>query len=83
MDSIIVNGTEYDIVEGRGSYGASYVSSDMTDDTISIDDVGIESEVDTSVTGCYEVIYTFEDTVSRTGTDETRLYVVVTEGGAN
>ena len=83
VDSIIVNGTEYDIVEGRGSYGASYVSSDMTDDTISIDDVGIESEVDTSVTGCYEVIYTFEDTVSRTGTDETRLYVVVTEGGAN
>ena len=43
----------------------------------------IESEVDTDVTGCYEVIYTFEDTVNGTGTAAERLYVVVTEGGTD
>ena len=43
--------------------------------------VGIESEVDTDVTGYYEVIYSFEDTVSNTGIGKVRLYVVVTDGG--
>ena len=49
--------------------------------TISYDRVYIESEVNTDVIGSYEVLYSFEDTISKTGTGKVRLYVVVTDGG--
>ena len=44
--------------------------------------IEIDSDVDTDVTGYYEVVYSFEDTVENTGTGHARLYVVILEGGA-
>lgn len=82
IDSVTVKGTDYVPVDSNGTYGARYVPADVTDNTISYDYIDIDSDVDTRVTGCYEVVYTFEDSVNSTGTDEARLYVVVTEGGA-
>ena len=70
-------------MESGGTYGQRRLSSDNTDKTIDYSELEIESEVDTDVTGCYEVIYTFEDTVNGTGTASERLYVVVTEGGTD
>ena len=81
LESITVSGTEYTLTEDRGTYGASYVPIDETDKTISYDLVEIDSDVDTDVSGYYEVVYTFEDTEYSTGKGKARLYVVVTEGG--
>ena len=83
LSKITVSGTEYDLVESGGTYGAGWVSADNTEKTLDYDRVDIESDVDTDVTGFYEVKYTFEDTVNGTGTGMTRLYVVVTEGGTD
>ena len=81
--SITVGGTEYEPVESGGTYGQSWLPADNTDKTVDYSYVEIESDVDTDVTGCYEVIYTFEDTVNGSGTGTSRLYVVVTEGGTD
>ena len=80
LDSIVISGTEYSLTEGKGSYGASYVSQDETENSIGFDRVDIKSDVDTDVTGYYEVVYSFEDTEYSTGTGKSRLYVVVIEG---
>ena len=81
LESITVSGTEYSLTEDKGTYDATYVPNDVIDKTINYDLVEIDSDVDTDVTGYYEVVYTFEDIVSSTGTGKARLYVVVTEGG--
>ena len=83
ISMVKINGAEYEAVESGGTYGQRRLSSDNTDKTIDYSELEIESEVDTDVTGCYEVIYTFEDTVNGTGTAAERLYVVVTEGGTD
>lgn len=80
LDNIVVNGTEYSLTDGDGTYGASYIPQNETKDTIGIDRVDIESDVDTDVTGYNEVVYSFDDTEFGTGTGKARLYVVVTEG---
>lgn len=67
LDSITVNGTEFLFTEESGN-------------TIEYDRVDIESDVDTDVSGYYEVVYSYQDTVSKTGTGKARLYVVVTDG---
>lgn len=78
--SIVINGTKYEMTDDRGSYGAVVkTSQEEEDDTIGYDRVEIDSDVDTDVTGYYEVEYSFEDTEFGTGTGTARLYVVVTE----
>lgn len=67
LDSITVNGTEFSFTE-------------ESENTIEYDRVDIESDVDTDVSGYYEVVYSYQDTVSKTGTGKARLYVVVTDG---
>ena len=69
------------MTEEEGTYGILSKRRRRRERTISYDMVNIESEVDTDVTGYYEVLYTFEDTISETGTGKVRLYVVVTDGG--
>ena len=81
LTSIVINGTSYSLTEEEGTYENPVVAQGETQRTISYDMVDIESEVDTDVTGYYEVLYTFEDTISETGTGKVRLYVVVTDGG--
>lgn len=67
LDSITVNGTEF-------------LFTEESENTIEYDRVDIESDVDTDVSGYYEVVYSYQDTVSKTGTGKARLYVVVTDG---
>ena len=83
LSSITINGTEYSMTDEAGTYGARYVSQDETDETIGYNRVDIESDVDTDVSGYYEVTYTFDDTVENTGTGLARLYVVILEGRAD
>ncbi|MBP3882879.1 MAG: hypothetical protein J6E40_12045 [Lachnospiraceae bacterium] len=83
LSSITINGTEYSMTDEAGTYGARYVSQDETDETIGYNRVDIESDVDTDVSGYYEVTYTFDDTVENTGTGHARLYVVILEGRAD
>ena len=78
---ITINGTEYSMTDETGTYGAQYVPQDETDKTIGYDRVDIESNVDTDVSGYYEVTFSFEDTEKNTGTGHARLYVVVLERG--
>jgi len=82
LKSILVNGTEYEMTDESGTYGAKKASGNDEEDTVSYDRVDITSDVDTNVTGCYEVVYSFDDTAHSTGTGTTRLYVVVVEGRA-
>lgn len=80
--SITISGTEYEPVESGGTYGVSWLAN-SPDKTVDYSRVEIESDVDTNVTGYYEVTYAFEDTENNTGTGQNRLYVVVTEGGTD
>ena len=80
LSSITINGTEYSLTSETGTYGAWYLSQDETEKTIGYDRVEIESDVDTDVSGYYEVNYSFEDTEENTGTGHVRLYVVIQEG---
>jgi len=80
LSSITINGTEYSMTEEAGTYGARYLLPDETENTIGYDRVEIESDVDTDVSGYYELIYSFEDTEENAGTGHARLYVVVLEG---
>ena len=64
LDSITVNGTEF-------------LFTEESENTIEYDRVDIESDVDTDVSGYYEVVYSYQDTVSKTGTGKARLYVEV------
>ena len=68
------------MTEEAGTYGARYLSPDETENTIGYDRVEIESDVDTDVSGYYELTYSFEDTEENAGTGHARLYVVVLEG---
>ena len=67
------------MTDESGTYGAKKASGNDEEDTVSYDRVDITSDVDTNVTGCYEVVYSFDDTAHSTGTGTTRLYVVVVE----
>ena len=80
LKSIVINGIEYFLTDDRGTYGTSYASPDETEKTINYDYVKIDSDVDTDVTGYYQIVYSFEDTEFGTGSGKARLYVVVTEG---
>lgn len=80
ISSITINGEEYSLTNERGTYGAYYLTSEEDEKTIGIDRVEIDSNVDTDISGYYEVVYYFEDTEFSTGTGKARLYVVVTEG---
>lgn len=77
LQSITISGVEYEPVTENGTYAARWLPADNTDKTVNYDLIEIESNVDTDVTGCYEVEYSFEDTVNGTGTGENRMYVVV------
>lgn len=80
LDSITINGTKFLLTDEMGSYGRDNVTDD-TESTIGVDKVEIESDVDTDVSGYYEVTYSFQDTVTTTGIGKARLYVVVTDMG--
>lgn len=80
ISAITVNGEDYSLTDEKGTYGAYYLSPEVDEKSIGIDRVEIDSNVDTDVSGYYEVVYSFEDTEFSTGTGNARLYVVVTEG---
>ena len=80
LDTIEIDGTEYSLTDDAETYGDSNMQQKATEDTIGYYRVDIESDVETEVTGYYEVVYTVEDTEYGTGTGKARLYVVVTEG---
>lgn len=80
ISTITVNGEDYSLTDEKGTYGAYYLSPEVDEKSIGIDRVEIDSNVDTDVSGYYEVVYSFEDTEFSTGTGNARLYVVVTEG---
>ena len=84
LKSIELRGTDYYMTEDSGTYGDPSGAAG-TEKTIGYDRVEIDDEVDTDVSGYYEVTYSFEDTEADAGTGKARLYVVVTEGraGAN
>ena len=79
LKSIVINGTEYSMTDGEGTYHPSYYETEEGD-TISYNDVDIDSDVETDVSGYYVVNYSFTDTEFGTGTGSARLYVVVEEG---
>lgn len=79
LSSITINGIKYTLTDEKGTYGSAYVSEEESGRTIAYDRVEIEGDVDTDVTGYYEVVYSFEDTAGNSGTGKARLYVVVTE----
>jgi hypothetical protein len=81
LTSIVINGTSYSMTEEEGTYGSPAEAQEEAHRTISYDRVNIESKVDTDVSDYYEVLYSFEDEVFKTGTGKVRLYVVVTDGG--
>ena len=81
LDSVTINGIRYLLTENEGTYGAVGPATEETEKTIGYDRVEIESEVDTDVSGYYEVTYSFQDTVTTTGTGKARLYVVVIDRG--
>ena len=79
---MVIGGTEYQFVRENGTYGASGETADMSKHTIDQSLVTITGEVDTNTAGCYEVDYSLKDDVFSTGTGTARLYVVISEGGA-
>lgn len=82
LSSVVIGGTEYQFVRENGTYGASGETADMSKHTIDQSLVTITGEVDTNTAGCYEVDYSLKDDVFSTGTGTARLYVVISEGGA-
>ena len=69
LKTAAIEGTEYTFVEKDGTCGApAYLQTDSADRTINLDYVEIDSDVDTDVTGCYEVNYSLSDEVNGTGT---------------
>lgn len=83
IDTVTIEGVEYEPVSEGGTYGARYVPADETNETINYSEIDIESDVDTDVTGCYEVVYRIYDSINGTGEGTSRLYVVVSEGVLN
>ena len=81
LNSVTINGAEYEFVAEDGVYGNDRLLRDESERTIDYEWVDISGYVDTDYPGCYEVEYSFEDTKSNTGTGTARLYVVVTEEG--
>lgn len=81
LTSIVINGTSYSLTEEEGTYGNADATQEESRLTINYEMVDIESEVDINATGYYEVLYSFKDTMSKTGTGKVRLFVVVTDGG--
>lgn len=79
LKSIVINGSEYSLTHENETYASSKELPDMNEKSIDYDRLDIESEVNTDITGYYEVIYSFEDTEFSTGTGKARLYVVITE----
>lgn len=83
IDKVTIESKDYSLVDEDGTYGAKYLRNDEVDNTIDYSYIEIDSNVDTDVTGYYEVNYSIEDTESGTGTGTARLYVVITEGVSN
>ena len=81
LTSVVINGISYSVTEEEGTFGNPAETQEETQRTLSYEMVDIESAVDTDVPGYYEVLYSFEDTIFKTGTGKVRLYVVVTDGG--
>ena len=86
LKSAVIGGKEYSFVGENGSYGAAGMAENAAKNTdqFTIDQslVAVTGEVDANTTGCYEVNYSLSDGVFGTGTGTSRLYVVITEGGA-
>ena len=86
LKSAVIDGKEYSFVRENGSYGAAGETEDAAKNTAqyTIDQslVTVTGEVDTNTAGCYEVNYSLSDSAFGTGTGTARLYVVITEGGA-
>lgn len=82
LKSAVINGAEYTFVKENGSYGSTEENHAPGEYTIDQSLAVISGEVDSNTAGCYEVTYSLKDGVFGTGTGTSRLYVVVTEGGA-
>ena len=80
LKSVTINGKEYIVTEEEGTYSHDMTKEPVGANTMNYKYIGISSDVRTETPGCYEVKYTFSDSDGETGT--VRLYVVVTERGA-
>ena len=77
MRAALINGTEYTFTDQEETYGASDELKNADINTINYSHIKIESNVDTSTPGCYEVVYyTDNDELNPV---KSRLYVVVSE----
>ncbi len=85
IEYIMIRGTEYEVTDGRGTYGIDTDDMDSEERTaflkrdpeISTDYLEIDNPVDTSEPGSYEITYKVEDEEHNTGT--IRLIVIVEE----
>ena len=57
LKNITINGVEYDLEEGMGTYGDPTIP--IEEQTIGIDRISVTNDVDTSVPGTYDVLYSF------------------------
>lgn len=55
LKSIIINGVEYDLEEGMGTYGDPTVT--IEEQTIGLDRISVTHDINTSVPGTYDVLY--------------------------
>ena len=55
LKNIVINGVDYDLEEGLGTYGDAAIG--IEDQTIGYDRISVESDVDTSEPGTYDVMY--------------------------
>ena len=82
VDYKTIDGKKYKPVTEGGTYGSEEESNSDTEGTIDRNLIEMTGNLDTNTPGCYELIYSVNDEVNETGTGISRLYVVVTEGGA-
>ena len=75
LDSVTIGGSEYAVT----TTGSETAPAQAASNVIDADRINVTGNVNTKVPGNYEVVYTYEDTETGTGTGSVRLYVVVTE----
>lgn len=78
IDSVRINGKDYDVVPGAGNFNAEEVGADE-EIVVGTDMIGVDSNVDTSTPGTYRVTYsmTLDRGHSEVASGHVPLYVVV------
>ena len=75
LDSVVIGGSKFDVAVTGGETAPAQAAGNVID----AGRINVTGNVNTTIPGNYEVIYTYEDAENGTGTGSVRLYVVVTE----